>query len=448
MSRQGPGTTSEKPHAASGGLLGGLRLLVRAFRYRNYRLFFAGQLVSLIGTWMQMIAASWLVYRLTGSPLLLGVIGFLSQIPALLLSPVAGVAADRWDRRRIQLITQTLSMLQAFLLAWLVLGGSVQVWHLMVLSACLGVITAFDIPARQAFVSDMVERREDLGNAIALNSTMFNAARLVGPSIAGVLVATTGEGICFLINGFSYLAAIAALLLMTTTRREPGSRIANVHTHVLEGFSYAWRFAPVRHILALLALVSLVGLPYTVLLPIVARVILGGGPETLGFLVASSGIGAVLAGLYLASQRTVIGLCLRVAVSAVIFSIGLILFAYSDSFFLSLGLMMIEGFGMMILMAGSNTLIQTLVDEDKRGRVMSLFAMTFLGMTPFGSLAAGWLAGVIGVVGTLACAGVLSLTGALLFARHLPSIRRTVLKTLATRRICDLAGAVPLDTPG
>jgi len=423
--------------ASSSVCFGRLRLIVaavwqrlaptaRALRHRNYKLFFFGQGMSLIGTWMQRIALGWLVYRLTGSEMLLGVVGFAGQIPTFLIAPFAGVLADRTDRRKLLVVTQVLAMLQAFVLAGLTLGGAVATGHIIVLSAVLGVINAFDIPIRQSFVVEMLESRQDLPNAIALNSFLVNGARLVGPSLAGLLIAGVGEGICFLLNGMTFLAVIAALLAM---RLNPVTRHAG-KSHVLhnlrEGLVYAFHVVPIRAILLLLATISLLGTSYSVLMPVFAKDILHGGPKTLGFLMAAGGIGAIAGAVFLASRKTVRGLGRVVALAAALFGAALIAFSYSRNLYLSLGLMAVAGFGMMVQFASSNSLIQTIVDDDKRGRVMSLYVMALMGMGPFGSLLAGWLAGVLGPPAAVAIGGAGCIVAAGLFATRLPLLGRLV----------------------
>ncbi len=404
-----------------------IRHLLRALRSRNYRLFVAGQSVSLVGTWMQQVAMSWLVYRLTGSAMLLGVVGFTSQIPTIFISPVAGVLADRWDRRRLLLVTQSLALLQATFLALVVLTGIVQVWQIILLSLTLGIINAFDIPARQSFVVQMVDQREDLGNAIALNSSMVNGARLVGPAIAGLLVASVGEGICFVLNAVSYLAVIVALAAM---RIPPASPRQSSRRHILhelrEGFLYAYSFGPIRGILLLLALVSLMGMPYSVLAPVFAKDILHGGAHTFGFLMTGAGSGALVGTLYLASRKSVRGLGRVIVRATILFAIGIAAFALSDNFLLSLASLALTGFGGMTLVASCNTVLQTILDEDKRGRVMSFFTMAFIGVAPFGSLGAGSMAGIFGPRNTLLLGSAGCLIGAAIFARHLPRIREKV----------------------
>jgi MFS family permease len=421
-SSESPPENSNNERVASG-----LGFMVRALDHRNYRLFFSGQSISLIGTWMTRIATSWLVYRLTNSALLLGVVGFVGQLPSFLLAPVAGVLVDRWNRRRLLVATQVMAMAQSLAMGVLTLTGAVRIWHVIALSAFQGVINAFDMPARQAFVVEMVDKPDDLSNAIALNSSMVNAARLLGPSIAGVIIAAVGEGWCFMLDGFSYLAVIASLLVMTLPRAI-AERIEeeNLFWQFREGWNYIVRFTPIRNILLLLALVSLVGMPYTVLMPVFANEILGGGPYTLGWLMAASGLGALIGALFLAARRTVLGLGKFIPATAAAFGAGLIAFAFSRSLWLSLLLMVVTGLGFMAQMAISNTLVQTIVDEDKRGRVMSFFTVATIGTTPFGSLLAGAMADRIGAPLTLLISGICCVAGALWFARTLPALRHEV----------------------
>ncbi|MFB3921714.1 MAG: MFS transporter [Terriglobia bacterium] len=404
----------------------GWKFAVRALGHRNYRLFFGGQSVSLIGTWMTRVATAWLVYRLTNSAFLLGVVGFSGQIPAFLLGPFAGVWVDRWNRHRVLVVTQILSMVQSFWLAALALTGRITVWDIIGLSVFQGVINAFDMPARQAFVIQMVEAREDLANAIALNSSMVNGSRLVGPSLAGVLIAAAGEGYCFLIDGISYVAVVASLLAMRITSAQERRAGREVWHELREGWSYAWSFAPIRAILFLLALVSLVGMPYTVLMPVVAASVLHGGPHTLGFLMAASGIGALVGTVTLAMRKSVLGLGRLMAVSAGLFGAALVGFGLSRSLWLSLLLITAAGFGIMRQLAASNTILQTIVDEDKRGRVMSFYSMAVMGMAPFGSLLAGAAANRIGAPWTLALGGALAVIGAGWFAGQLTMIRKII----------------------
>jgi MFS family permease len=404
----------------------GLRLIFRALYSRNYRLFFGGQGVSLIGTWMQQIAMSWLVYRLTHSAFLLGVIGFSSQICSFLFSPFAGVISDRWNRHRILIATQSLAMVQAFILATLTLTGIIAVHHLVILSFFLGFVNAFDMPTRQAFVVEMVEKREDLGNAIALNSFLFNGARLVGPSVAGILISILGEGMCFLLNGLSFLAVIIALLAMKIAPNRIEPERTRLWRGLKEGFAYAFGFPPIRSILFFLGWISLVGMANTTLMPVFAKDILHGGPQTYGFLMGAIGVGAIIGAIFLASRRSVLGLGRIITIALAIFGIGLISFSLSHLLWLSLLLLMLTGFGMMVHMASSNTILQTMVDDDKRGRVMSLYTMAFMGMAPFGSLAGGSLAGEIGAPYTLIIGGILCILGSFIFANKLPLIRKMV----------------------
>jgi MFS family permease len=403
-----------------------LHRIVRAFRHRNYRLFFAGQGISLIGTWMQRVAMNWLVYRLTGSAALLGVVNFSGQVPTLLFAPFAGVIADRYDRHRLLIATQGLAMVQAGAIAALVLTDVVAVWHLVLLGFVLGVVNAFDTPIRQSLVVEMIEDREDLGNAIALNSSLVNGARLLGPSVAGLLIATVGEGLCFLLNAVSYVAVIIALLAMTMAPKFTRPRNPRLWQAWREGVTYTLESVPIRTVLLLLAVVSLMGMPYATLLPIFAREVLHGGAQTLGFLMAAAGIGALVGALYLAARRTALGLETVIAVSAAIFGLGLLVFSLSRIFWLSFGLMIVSGFGMMVHMAAGNTLVQTLVDDDKRGRVMSLHSMALRGMVPLGSLGAGGLASQIGAPATLALGGLCCLVAALIFAGRRAAFRAAI----------------------
>ena len=407
--------------------LNGLKNTFRSLQYRNYRLFFGGQSISLTGTWIQRIAMPWLVYHLTGSVVLLGVVGFAGQIPTFLLASYAGVITDRRNRYHILIATQVLAMLQALTLALLYFLGIIEVWHILALSVMLGLINAFDVPARQSFVIEMVEKKKDLGNAIALNSSMVNGARLIGPSVAGVLIATTGEGVCFLINGLSYLVVIASLIGMKVTPRVIAKKSTRVMQELKEGFHYTFGFAPIKSIILLLALVSLMGMPYNVLMPVFAKEVLHGDSHTFGFLMGATGLGAITGAMYLASRKSVDGLERLIPAAAAVFGLGLIAFSQSRLFWLSMILMVLTGLGMMLTMASSNTIIQTVVDDSKRGRVMSFYAMAFMGTAPFGSLFAGAVAKVVGAPLTLAIGGTAVVAGAILFARQLPKIQETIL---------------------
>jgi len=403
-----------------------LAFMVRALSHRNYRLFFAGQGTSLVGTWITRIATSWLIYRLTGSAAMLGIVGFAGQVPTFLLAPVAGVLVDRWSRYRLLVVTQVLSMLQSFALAALALSGTIRVTHVLLLSCLQGLINAFDTPARQAFVVEMIEDRQDLANAIALNSSMVNGARLVGPSVAGVLIAAAGEGWCFFADGVSYLAVIASLLMMRLLPTPARGRDQDVLAELRDGVRYAFGFAPIRSVLLLLALISLMGMPYTVLMPLMAGRVLNGGPHTLGFLMGATGVGALSGAVYLASRRSVVGLGRVIPAAAALFGAGLIAFSASRSVALSLALMVVTGSGFMVQMASSNTIIQTIVREDMRGRVMAFYTMAFMGTAPFGSLLAGALAARIGAPRTILVGGCACIVGGALFARQLPRLRELV----------------------
>jgi MFS family permease len=403
-----------------------LKSIIRSLRHRNFRLFFGGQSISLIGTWMQRIALGWLVYRLTSSAFLLGLVGFAGQIPTFIFASFAGVLADRRNRHRILMLTQILAMVQAFVLSFLVLFHLIRIWHIIVLAVFLGIINAFDMPTRQSFLVEMVEDKKDLGNAIALNSSMVNLARLLGPSAAGMLIAAFGEGICFLINAISYMAVIVSLILMKIERKNVQPRRSKVWQELKDGFRYAAGFAPIRDILLIFALVNLVGMPYMVLMPVFAKDVLHGGPSALGFLMGCTGLGALGGAVFLASRKSVLGLGKMIPIAATIFGSALIVFSFSRLLFFSLGLMLLTGIGQMILMATSNTLLQTVVDDDKRGRVMSFYTMAFMGATPVGSLIAGFLASKIGAPWTVFIGGIVCIFGALFFAKRLPILRELV----------------------
>jgi MFS family permease len=398
----------------------------RSLKYRNYRLFFSGQSISLIGTWMQRIAMPWLVYHMTGSALLLGVVGFAGQIPTFLISPVAGVLTDRWIRYRVLVITQIISMVQAAILAWLCLSGSIQVWHIVLLSILLGCVNAFDVPSRHSFVVDMVENKEDLGNAIALNSFMFNGARLIGPSVAGLMLASTSEGVCFLLNAISYIFVIMSLLMMKLKIKPIRHKSTQIIKELKEGLDYTFGFAPIKFLIILLSISSLMGMSYSVLMPVFAKEILHGGSHTFGFLMGAAGFGALTGALYLASRKKVIQLGRIIPMSALLFGTGLIILSFSTIFSLSLVLMVFIGLGMMMQTAASNIVIQTITEDDKRGRVMGFYSMAIMGTAPFGSLIAGWLAKVIGTPGTILTGGITTILGALFFLRKLPELKTIV----------------------
>lgn len=403
-----------------------LRIAFKALRHRNLRLFFAGQGVSLVGTWMQQVAMSWLVYRLTSSALLLGVLSFCTQFPALLMAPFAGALADRWSRYRMVVAAQTLAMVQAVVLAVLVLSGVVQMWHLIALALVMGLIRGLDVPARQSLLVKLVGGSEDLPNAIALNSSMVNAARLIGPGLGGVLIGWVGEGPVFALNALSYVAVLVALAMMRVPA-QPVQSAGPLLGHIREGFSYAYRFEPIRDLLIVLALVSLFGVPYVVLFPVFARDVLGGDASTLGLLTSCAGLGALIGALALASRSSVRWLGRLIAVSTGLFGVALVGFSQSRSLPLSCALLAVTGLAIMVTTASINTVLQTLVRDEMRGRIMSLYAMAFVGMTPVGGLVGGAIANRVGAPATVFVGGLACLALALWFAGRLAPLRSIVI---------------------
>ena len=422
--------------------------VLRALRHRNFRLFFCGQSVSLVGTWMTRLATGWLVYRLTGSSFLLGVVSFAGQIPTFLLGPVAGVWIDRWERRKLLLVTQFLAAVQSLLLAGLTLSGRITISEIVWLSVFQGLINAFDMPARQSFLVQMVGGRADLGNAIALNSTMVNGARLLGPALAGITIAAVGEGYCFLIDGMSYFAVIASLHAMKLDMLPPSKSAASTLAQLKEGWRYVSTFAPIRTVLIMFVIISFMGVPYTVLMPVFASKILHGGPHTLGFLMGAAGVGAIIAALSLAARKSVRGLYRVIPTVAAVFGGGLVAFSFSRNLWLSLALMGVTGFGMMQGFAASNTVIQTIVDDDKRGRVMSYWTMAYMGASPFGSLLAGSLAPIIGAPGTVLLCGIGCLLGAAWFWLQIPKLRPVIRPIYEQLGILPVVPAVPVAVDG
>jgi MFS family permease len=396
-------------------------MALRALRHRNYRLFFAGQLISLIGTWMQMTAQPWLVYRLTGSSLLLGTVGFASQIPVFLLATLGGNLADRYNRRRVVIATQTASMILAFILSILTLTGAIRAWHIIVLSTLLGIVNAFDMPGRQAFIVELVDK-DDLMNAIALNSSIFNGARVLGPAVAGMLIAGIGEGWCFFANGVSFIAVIIGLLMMDLKPRAAVAHKSSGVSDVLEGFRYVRRTRPVRAVLLLLGLISIAGMPYTVLMPIFADRILHGGARGMGILTGTAGLGALAGAMFLAAQSGTHRLGKLVAYTCAGFGVSLILFAFSRNFWLSALFLFPVGFSFMTQMASTNTLIQTMVPDHLRGRVMAVHVMTFMGMGPFGSIMAGAVAHRLGAPLTVSIGAGICIAGSILYMLRLASL--------------------------
>jgi MFS family permease len=395
----------------------------RALRHRNFQLFFVGQSISVIGTWMTRLATSWLVYRLTHSALLLGVVTFAGQIVSFALGPFAGVWVERLNRRKLLVWTQAAAAIQSLAMAALTLAHVITLWEVVALAALQGLINAFDMPGRQSFLVQMVDDRNDLSNAIAINSSMANGARLIGPAIAGLVIGAFGEGWCFLIDGISYFAVVASLLLMRIKPQEIRRGAASMFEQIGEGWEYVRSFSPIRTILLLFALVSLMGYPYAVLLPLFAGQILHGGAYTLGWLTAASGIGALVSGLSLAARKSVVGLTRMIQIAVSMLGFALILFGLSRALWLSLVLMVFVGFGLMQGASVSNTIVQSLVPEDKRARVMSYYTMAFFGAAPFGSLLAGALAHQIGAPYTVMLTGAVCVLGSLWFTVELPKVK-------------------------
>jgi MFS family permease len=432
----------------------------RALRHRNFQLFFSGQLISLVGTWMQTVAQSWLVYKLTGSGLLLGSVGFASQIPVFLFAPLGGITADRSNRQRVVIATQVASMILALVLAALTLTHRVTVKEIFVLAALLGVVNAFDIPGRQAFLVDMVGK-EDLMNAIALNSSMFNGARVVGPAVAGVLVARLGEGWCFFANGVSYIAVIVGLLMMNVHAPARASAHTSPFEHVMEGFRFVSKTAPIRALLLLLGVVSVTGMPYVVLMPIFAdRILHRGGQELasligshdlgavrLGILMGAAGVGALLGALTLAMRSGVKGLGTWVSMCCAGFGVSLILFAFSTSFWLSVLLLLPVGYFIMLQMASSNTLIQAMVPDALRGRTMAVYSMMFMGLAPVGALLGGALSDRLGAPWTVAIGGLASVLGAWWFSVQLPKVRAEARQLIMAQAMTGGEPAEEMSTP-
>jgi len=396
---------------------------LRAFRHRNYRLFCSGQSLSIIGTWIQLLAMSWLVYRMTGSAFLLGVTTFAGQIAITLLAPFGGIWADRFDRRKLLIATQTLALIQGFALAALTYSGLVEVWHIVVMASLLGIVNAFDIPIRQSFTPEMVPSKQDLPSALAFNGIMQNGGRMIGPAIAGLLLTVFSEAFCFLLNGLSKIAVLVSILLLTLPRHDKPRATHNVWHGLREGVVYAWNTLPVRTLLPILALTSFMITPYQSLMPIYAAEVFAGGADTLGFLIGAAGLGGVMGLLFLASRRDVRGLTRWTLTGPALAGICLTIFAYSSVLWFSLLLMWLVGFGMMLTVGSVNMILQSIIDDTKRGRVMSFFAMSFMGMTPVGSLAAGWLAEHIGAQATFVACGLSAILATLLLLRQLPVLR-------------------------
>jgi MFS family permease len=410
-----------------------LPVLFRALRHPNYRLYFFGQSISLVGTWVTRIASSWLVYRLTDSEFLLGFVTFVGQIPSLLIAPLAGVYIDRWNKHRVLVITQVLAMCQVSAMAVLTLAGLITVRDVLLLQLLQGLINAFDTPARQSFVVQMVEDRSDLPNAIALNSALVNSSRMIGPAIGGVLIAAVGEGWCFALDAFSYIFVIGSLLAMRVPRAVKAADRTPVITALAAGFHYVAGFAPVRSGLLLVALISMLGMPYQVLMPVMATKVLGGGANTLGVLMTATGLGALMGSVYLASRHTVLGLGRRIAQASMLFGLALIAFSFSTNLWLSLALLPLTGIGFIVTLAATNTVVQTVVPEALRGRVMSFYTMAFLGTAPVGSLLAGLAAERIGAPATIGVGGAVCLVAGAWFYTTLPRLRALIRPVYAER---------------
>jgi MFS family permease len=438
-------------HHATEAKSGGWTFMLRALRYRNYRLFFCGQLVSLFGTWMTTTATGWLVYRLTGSGKMLGLVGFAGQAPSVLLTPLAGLVVDRWNQHRLLMATQVLSMVQSLAMAWLVFSGRMSIPALLALNAFQGLVNAFDIPCRQAFVISLIENREDLPNAIALNSSMFNLARMAGPAAAGAVVALWGEGWCFLLDGVSFLAVLLSLAAIAAPAAAPRAPGRGARGELLEGWRYVSDSVPIRTILILLGSVSLVALPYAVLLPLFAGGVLGGGPHTLGWLMTAAGAGALSAALWLASLRSIDSLGRALLAATFGFGASLAVFALSRALPLSVAALYAAGICFMLVMAASNTIVQTIVDPDKRGRVMSFLMVSILGTAPAGSLAVGALADRIGAPSTVLLQGALCLAIGLWFWRRLDEFHshvRPIYARMGLRPEAGPAGDAPVPPEG
>jgi len=395
----------------------------KALANPNLRLYFAGQIVSMIGTWMQQMALSWLIYRLTNSAYMLGVVAFASQAPTFLLTPFAGIVADRVNRKRLVIITQSFAMLQATLLAILAFSEKPLIWHLIALGAFSGLINAFDLPTRQTFLSDMLETRAELPNAIAVNSSIVTLTRLIGPPIAGFFISIAGEAMCFVVNAVSYVAVIVALFFVTANQKPFAGERPKAIAQLKEGFKYAFSFRPIRVLLAMVGLSSLSVMSYSVLMTAFAKDVFHGDATTLGILTAGVGAGSLVGAVYLATRTGVLGLGRWIILSSLASGLGLIGFGLTKSIWIALPLLALVGFGSMILMAACNTILQTLVDEDKRGRVMSIYTMCFMGLAPFGSMAAGYLSTVIGLGPTVIASGVIALLLAAGFAARLQKVR-------------------------
>jgi len=399
---------------------------IRSLSNRNYRLFFAGQGISLLGTWMQNIASSWLIYRLSGSTFILGLSGFFTLAPVFFISPFAGVLGDRWNRHKILIVVQVMAMIQALTFATITLAGIVQVWHILLMSCILGIINAFEMPTRQAFIMEMVGDISLLPNAIALNSSIFNGSRLIGPAIAGIIVSLAGEGFCFLLNGISYIAVIAAFISMDLSKVRSVTAGRNFLHEMKEGFSYMAGHIPIRDLLLVAAMISFFSMTFPVLLPVFATDILGGGSHTFGLLVSSSGAGAFIATIFLAMREDIKGLGRIMNIAIYALAGGLIVFSFSKTLYLSMSILVILGFSMITTLASCNTVLQTIVDENKRGRVMSFYVMAFTGFAPAGSLLSGIISSKAGAPMTLLIFGLACMAFGIAFSFRMPLVKKII----------------------
>ncbi len=415
--------------------LGALKNIFSSLRSRNYRLYFFGQCISVTGSWMQSIAMSWLIYRLSGSVMLLATINVLTQLPSFFISPFAGVLLDRVNRQRMLIITQVCFMLEAFVLALLMFSGVIQIWHILVLGLFVGLTNAFDSPTRQAMVLDLVDRKEDLSNAIALNSAVFNGARLVGPSVGGLLVAAFGEGWCFLLNGISYIAVIAAIIMMQLTYNFNKSAGVKVIAQLKEGIRYATGFLPIRALLIMIGMLSFFGMPFLVVIPAYVREVLNGTSETLGFLMSSFGAGALCAAIYMAARKSVLGLGKVLTLCCGLFACGLAAIAYVPWSWAAYLIAFPTGFGLIASLASINTLLQTLADDDKRGRVMSFYSMALIGMAPLGSMLLSLAEEFVGLSLSVLLFGLVCFVGAVVFEHYRPLVRRLSRPTYVRKNI-------------
>lgn len=406
-----------------------------SLRSRNYRIYFTGQGISNIGTWMQNIALSWMVYRLTGSVFLLGLIGFTSQIPTFFLAPFTGVLIDKYNRLKIMRLTQVFYMLQALTMTLLVLFNLIEVWHIIALSIVFGIVTAFDAPTRQSLVIDLIDKQEDLGNAIALNSAIFNGARLIGPAVAGIIIAAFGEGVCFLLNTLSFVAVIVALLLIKIPVKQATIHPTNFKESFSEGLHYTFQSMPIRTLIIMLASLSMAGFSFIVLLPAYAKEILNGSSDTLGYLMSAMGAGALIGAFYMAARKSVLGLGKIISVSVSLLGLSIVLAAFSGKMYFSLIVFFFSGLSMILSLSSINTMLQTIADQDKRGRVMSFYAMALMGTTPFGNLLAGTIASGIGIAYTILICGTITVLSGIWFGLNLKSLRINIRSIYVTKGI-------------